>query len=227
MLFQKHPTPNHHPFSSPQSSMMGQRPPAPSPHYQQPPFQQLHPMNQQPFPTPDMMRMHQSRGMNQSSMGTHQQGMQQKKGIGNLFSNLFSRARGPNFSKTAPHTQTRVAGAASAAASTTQTGVSGMFSKMFSNINGSAISTTLGNVQKVTQMAGNVIPTVQQFGPMVKNLPSLLKIFKEVNTDDTTSTETPSSPPTTETVSAIKQNKKEAVPSNTEQKKNSAPKMYI
>jgi YqfQ-like protein len=42
----------------------------------------------------------------------------------------------------------------------------------------------IGNMQRAVQTAQQVTPMIQQYGPVVKNLPSLYKIFKAVNTDD-------------------------------------------
>ncbi len=53
--------------------------------------------------------------------------------------------------------------------------------------NPSNISSMLGNVQKVLGMAQQVTPMVQQYGPLIKNLPAMIKIYRELNSEDTSS----------------------------------------
>ncbi len=47
-----------------------------------------------------------------------------------------------------------------------------------------SITGIIGNMQRAVQTAQQVTPMLQQYGPIVKNIPSLYKIFKEVNIDD-------------------------------------------
>ncbi|WP_407272789.1 VrrA/YqfQ family protein [Radiobacillus sp. PE A8.2] len=57
---------------------------------------------------------------------------------------------------------------------------------------GIGITGWLGNAQKMLQMAQSAAPIVQQYGPMVKNLPNMiqmLKAFNEVNAEDDTDEE--------------------------------------
>jgi hypothetical protein len=42
----------------------------------------------------------------------------------------------------------------------------------------------LTNVQKMLGIAQNVMPMVQQYGPLIKNLPAMVKIFRELKTTD-------------------------------------------
>ncbi|MCZ0755579.1 VrrA/YqfQ family protein [Anoxybacillus sp. J5B_2022] len=49
---------------------------------------------------------------------------------------------------------------------------------------GGGISGMLTNVQKMLGIAQNVMPMVQQYGPLVKNLPAMMKIWKELKTTD-------------------------------------------
>ena len=51
-----------------------------------------------------------------------------------------------------------------------------------------SITGIIGNMQRAVQTAQQVTPMIQQYGPIVKNLPSLYKIFKEVNIDDPSET---------------------------------------
>lgn len=57
---------------------------------------------------------------------------------------------------------------------------------------GGGLTNTLSNIQQVLKMAQSVTPIVQQYGPMVKNLPtmlSLLKAFQEVDGEEATEEE--------------------------------------
>lgn len=89
-------------------------------------------------------------------------------------------------------------------------GGGGILSKLFSNKNGMAMNRAIGghampkssggilanllnpenasgmfsNIQKVMNVANQVGPMVQQYGPMVRNLPTLIKLYKEINSDD-------------------------------------------
>jgi YqfQ-like protein len=233
MLFQKQRVPNYQSFqhNSP-PPMMGHGFPPPTPPsarmHHAPPFQQTmhtqHPMGQR-FPTSGMMGMQQPRGGNPPPNG-----MRNNKGLGGIFSNLFSKSRGPNTGGAASQAITRAAGASASA--NASSGVGNIFSKLFSGVNGTGIANTLGNVQKMTQMAGTVIPTVQQYGPMVKNLPSLLKIFKEVNSDDGTTEKKSTTAAITQatTQTTTQENVQPTIssgPQKTEQGGKSNPKMYI
>ncbi|WP_257346003.1 YqfQ family protein [Pseudalkalibacillus decolorationis] len=57
----------------------------------------------------------------------------------------------------------------------------GLLARLFTPSSGGSVN-LLGmveNVQKVMKMADTVKPLVQQYGPMVKNLPSMLQLLKE------------------------------------------------
>ncbi|MDL4839710.1 VrrA/YqfQ family protein [Aquibacillus rhizosphaerae] len=49
---------------------------------------------------------------------------------------------------------------------------------------GGGITQTLANVQQVMKMAQSASPIIQQYGPMVKNLPSMLAMLKAFNEAD-------------------------------------------
>jgi len=83
---------------------------------------------------------------------------------GGLLSRLFSGGQAASPFRALPM-QTMASGASSAGG-----GISGM----------------LTNVQKMLGIAQNVMPMVQQYGPLVKNLPAMMKIWKELKTTDTT-----------------------------------------
>ncbi|MGD6818126.1 VrrA/YqfQ family protein [Metabacillus sp. 84] len=70
------------------------------------------------------------------------------------------------------------AGGAGNVAGAAQQGIQGL-------ANPANITGMLGNVQKVLGMAQQVTPMVQQYGPLVRNLPAMIKIFSQMNSDDT------------------------------------------
>lgn len=65
---------------------------------------------------------------------------------------------------------------------------------MLSNVqnvtNPSSISSMMTNVQKILKVAESVGPMVQQYGPVVKNIPAMFKIYKALKSDDTSDEET-------------------------------------
>ncbi|WP_010678146.1 YqfQ protein [Bacillus timonensis] len=46
--------------------------------------------------------------------------------------------------------------------------------------NPSNLSSMLGNVQKTLKMAESVVPMVQQYGPLMKNIPSMIKMYSAI-----------------------------------------------
>ncbi|KPB05321.1 hypothetical protein AAV98_08045 [Bacillus sp. CHD6a] len=59
-------------------------------------------------------------------------------------------------------------------------------------INPNNLTGMLGNVQKALKMAEGVMPMVQQYGPLVRNMPAMLKLYNElknVDEDDDTDNE--------------------------------------
>jgi hypothetical protein len=55
---------------------------------------------------------------------------------------------------------------------------------------GGGIVNMLGNVQKALGIVQQVTPMVQQYGPLIKNLPSMIRLFKELKSADETSSDT-------------------------------------
>jgi hypothetical protein len=51
--------------------------------------------------------------------------------------------------------------------------------------NPSFLSSMMTNVQKVLKVAESVAPMVQQYGPMVRNIPAMFKIYQALKSDDT------------------------------------------
>lgn len=63
-----------------------------------------------------------------------------------------------------------------------QQGTGGFLSNFLSNPG--SVTGMLENIQKALNVANQVGPMVQQYGPMVKNLPTLIKLYKELNSSD-------------------------------------------
>ncbi|MFZ3588178.1 VrrA/YqfQ family protein [Bacillus sp. DJP31] len=61
-------------------------------------------------------------------------------------------------------------------------GAGGFLSNLLTNPG--AASGMLNNIQKAVNMANQVAPMVQQYGPMVKNIPSLIKLYRELGSSD-------------------------------------------
>ncbi|WP_117169410.1 VrrA/YqfQ family protein [Paraliobacillus sediminis] len=49
---------------------------------------------------------------------------------------------------------------------------------------GSGVTGTLNNIQQVLKMTQSVTPLIQQYGPMVKNIPSMLALLKAFQESD-------------------------------------------
>ncbi|SDL68589.1 VrrA/YqfQ family protein [Sediminibacillus halophilus] len=49
---------------------------------------------------------------------------------------------------------------------------------------GSKLTSTLGNVQQAIKMAQSAMPVIQQYGPMVKNIPMMINMLKAFNEED-------------------------------------------
>ncbi|MBM7660812.1 hypothetical protein JOC85_001584 [Bacillus mesophilus] len=127
------------------------------------------------------------------------------RGAGGLLSKLFSK---------------QGAGAAGAfnnmAGQSLQQGSGGFLSNLLANPGG-----MLNNVQKAIGVANQVGPMVQQYGPMVRNIPSLIKLYKEFNSSDDSTTE--------EVVEEkeVPVSKKTPVEKTAVSKGTSKPKLYI
>ncbi|WP_453994937.1 VrrA/YqfQ family protein [Bacillus nitroreducens] len=65
------------------------------------------------------------------------------------------------------------------------TGMQGMNSGTLKNLaNPSNLSAIMGNVQKTLKMAESVVPMVQQYGPLMKNIPSMIKMYNAIKNAD-------------------------------------------
>ncbi|WPZ17418.1 VrrA/YqfQ family protein [Geobacillus subterraneus] len=147
-------------------------------------------------------------------------------GAGGLLARLFSRGQPPAAAPTSwglPLLQNAAANTATTA--NTSGGFIGM----------------LNNVQKMLGIAQNVMPMVQQYGPLIRNLPAMIRIFRELKPADEEEGETKptESAPAKETKQkpAAQAAKKRSVPQakrETPQEKQtpvaprpSTPKLYI
>ncbi|MFS0861583.1 VrrA/YqfQ family protein [Fredinandcohnia sp. 179-A 10B2 NHS] len=92
--------------------------------------------------------------------------------------------------------------------------------------NPSNLSAIMGNVQKTLKMAESVVPMVQQYGPLVKNIPSMIKMYnaiKNTGDDEKSSDDSISLSEVTDT-----ENKKEQKSKSTASGSGkSVPKLYI
>ncbi|NUK30908.1 hypothetical protein HT574_12695 [Parageobacillus sp. VR-IP] len=91
-----------------------------------------------------------------------------RPGFGGFLSRLFSRGQpiAPSSPWISPMMQNAVA--STGAGANTGGGFLGM----------------LTNVQKMLGIAQNVMPMVQQYGPLIKNLPAMIRIWKELKPAD-------------------------------------------
>lgn len=60
------------------------------------------------------------------------------------------------------------------------------------------LSKTLGHVQQVMQVVDSAAPVVQEYGPMVKNLPAMYRVMKAFKENDNETEGTPQPKQTTE-----------------------------
>lgn len=206
------------------------------------------PRSRAPFPTPNSQYMHpmMTRGghpmMNRMGGGMRPSRGPQRGGGGGLLSKLLGKGGGGSSQGANPFTSFPARGANRAAAGA---GGSGGILKTLTDPN--ALNGLLTNTQKVLNTAGQIGPVIQQYGPLVRNLPSLWKLykgFKDMPSDSDESPsesdegslefdESPSIIEETSTKSKKRKAKKSEDPTDTfppERKKNtgqSVPKLYI
>ncbi|WP_262372479.1 YqfQ family protein [Sutcliffiella horikoshii] len=117
-------------------------------------------------------------------------------------------------------------------------------------INPNNLTGMLGNVQKALKMAEGVVPMVQQYGPLVRNMPAMLKLYNELKnvdddddtdndneltdeakTEDVESESASASAAKSNTKKKVKKAKKKPTSTEPEEKEkpagSSAPKLYI
>ncbi|MFC0043193.1 YqfQ family protein [Metabacillus iocasae] len=56
--------------------------------------------------------------------------------------------------------------------------------------NPASLSSMMGNIQKALKVAESVGPMVQQYGPLVRNVPSLIKVYQALRTSEAAEEET-------------------------------------
>jgi hypothetical protein len=91
-----------------------------------------------------------------------------RPGLGGFLSRLFSR--GQPITSPSPWIAPMMQNTAASAGAATNTG--GGFLGL------------LTNVQKMVGVAQNVMPMVQQYGPLIKNLPAMIRIWRELKPAD-------------------------------------------
>jgi hypothetical protein len=86
---------------------------------------------------------------------------------GGLLSRIFGRGAGsaPNITNASP--------------------MGSMLGNLQNAANPSSLSSMMTNVQKVLKVAESVGPMVQQYGPIVRNIPAMFKIYQALKSDDT------------------------------------------
>ena len=92
----------------------------------------------------------------------------------------------------------------------------------------------LNNTQRVLQAAEQFTPMIQQYGPIVKNLPSIWKIMRAFKSSDDEKVETKKEESVKEKRSTSKRKQQDSSSSHSKpkqspqkKKKDSVPKLYI
>ncbi len=102
--------------------------------------------------------------------------------------------------------------------------------------NPEGLNTMLNNTQRVLQAAEQFTPMIQQYGPIVKNLPSIWKLMRAFNSSDTSSdTKKEETEPKTKTKTTAKKQQdftepeieKKATRHTKKERSESVPKLYI
>lgn len=191
------------------------------------------PRSRAPFPTqsPHHMYPMMPRGghpmMNRMSGGMRPPRGPQRGG-GGLLAKLLGKSGGQSGGAN-PFSSfpTRAAGRA-----TTGAGGSGGILKTLTDPN--ALNGLLTNTQKVLNTAGQIGPVIQQYGPLVRNLPSLWKLykgFKDLPSDTEESPTGDDETPTKKNKSTVKKTKlkQKSIPHERGQTRTgqSTPKLYI
>ncbi|TYR82384.1 sporulation protein [Priestia megaterium] len=140
-----------------------------------PPFPPSMPMQRQVMPN----SFHQTFYPN--ARGINPQGM--NRGSSNFLARIFGRGRmtGTPMQRMMP-TNSLFSGMQGVANSATPTSLLGNLQNL---TNPATLSSMMGNVQKVLKVAETVGPMVQQYGPLVKNAPSLFKLYQLLRSSDT------------------------------------------
>lgn len=97
--------------------------------------------------------------------------------------------------------------------------------------NPSNLSAMMGNVQKTLKMAESVVPMVQQYGPLMKNIPAMIRMYSAIKNAGNEEEKKDNNKTETISLSDVTSNeddfeKKEEKPKATGSRK-SVPKLYI
>ncbi|MFJ7975030.1 VrrA/YqfQ family protein [Peribacillus sp. NPDC096379] len=156
---------------------------------------------------------------------------QQPTSSGGLLSKLLGKNK--NKAPSNPFAPPSAAGQATrGGAATTGAGAGGILETLK---NPGALSGMLANTQKVLQAAEQVTPMIQQYGPIVKNIPSMWKIYQGLKSSGSTDSTEETPKETVENTTPVEENTaviEEPVPEKKPRKKrttqgNSRPKLYI
>ncbi|MGE7759231.1 VrrA/YqfQ family protein [Peribacillus sp. NPDC097895] len=108
--------------------------------------------------------------------------------------------------------------------------------------NPESLNNMLTNTQKVLQAAEQFTPMVEQYGPVIKNLPSMWKVFQSISSSDVSENSEASvesepkveaqnnsevKPESNEQEKAMKASPTAQVRNNTNRQRSSGPKLYI
>lgn len=97
--------------------------------------------------------------------------------------------------------------------------------------NPSSASGMLNNIQNAVNIANKYAPMIQQYGPMVKNIPALINLYREINSSDD-DTNTSSKPEKTDEKDLPKYDNKKKIKDEAKEtiqglNRKSIPKLYI
>ncbi|WP_067836354.1 VrrA/YqfQ family protein [Amphibacillus sediminis] len=65
-----------------------------------------------------------------------------------------------------------------------KTGLSGLLQRFLPSVGSGNLTETLGQLQNILKMTQSITPMIQQYGPLLKSLPSMLALMKEFNESD-------------------------------------------
>lgn len=183
---------------------------------QQSPFQRTQPRN---TPFPQQMPLQPRMGRQTIANGPFQQPPKKEGLLGKILGKSKQNSAPPNLFALPSQVKQ-------------ETRSGGGFLETLKNPEG--ISNMLNNTQRVLQAAEQFTPMIQQYGPIVKNLPSIWKIMRAFKSSDDEKTETKKEEPVKEKQSPSKRKQQDSSSSHSEteqstqkKKKDSVPKLYI
>lgn len=114
---------------------------------------------------------------------------------GGFISKIFRKSKTNNEMPTNPFSLPPNSSRSAATAAATSAASGGLLQSILNPAN---LTTMLNNTQSVLQAAESITPYVQQYGPMIKNIPAMWKLYRGTQTDD--NAPTPTNSPTTSVV---------------------------